>query len=206
MIAIYFKGFVIGLSIAAPVGPIGILCLQRSLAHGRGSGLATGLGAACADAVYGMCAALGLAALGDFFAAAGPWLRLFGGLFLLYLGASALRAQPPRFEGDAAKPHHAGAFASTFFLTLTNPMTILSFAGIFAGLGIAAGGEGFLPGAALVAGVFCGSAAWWLFLSGMAGAFRSRLYPRLRLINACSGLILCVFGLVAAGSFFMRFS
>ena len=166
MFVIYLKGLVIGFSIAAPVGPIGVLCMQRSLERGRVVGLATGMGAAAADAVYGCVAAFGLAAFSAALMSGGNWLRGVGGLFLLWLGVQIFRSHPADKAASAGGGAQAGgsllrAFASTFVLTLTNPMTILSFAAIFAGLGVGTGATRWESGL-LVAGVFCGSAAWWL--------------------------------------------
>jgi len=193
------KGLAIGLAIAAPVGPIGLLCIRRSLAQGRIAGFVTGLGAAAADGVYGAIGAFGITAISALLVDQQRWLALAGGLFLIWLGIAGMRRAP---ASEAASPSRnardlAGYFLSTFALTLTNPATILSFAAVFAGLGL--GGTGSV-GAALImiAGVFLGSAAWWLFLSGAVGWLRTRLGPGLMVwINRLSGLILIGFGLFA---------
>jgi threonine/homoserine/homoserine lactone efflux protein len=193
------KGLAIGLAIAAPVGPIGLLCIRRSLAQGRLAGFVTGLGAAAADGVYGAIGAFGITAISALLVDQQRWLALAGGMFLIWLGIAGMRRAP---ASEAASPSRnardlAGYFFSTFALTLTNPATILSFAAVFAGLGL--GGTGSI-GAALVmiAGVFLGSAAWWLFLSGAVGWLRTRLGPDLLVwINRLSGLILIGFGLFA---------
>ena len=192
------KGIIIGFSIAAPVGPIGVLCIRRTLAWGRVIGLVSGLGAATADAIYGMIAGFGLTAVSGFLIDQGGWLRLIGGLFLVYLGLRTFRARPADEAAQAEGHGLVGAYASTLALTLTNPMTILSFAAIFAGLGIAETGEDYDAALALVAGVFIGSAAWWLLLSGGVSLIRTAITPRrLRWINWLSGLILVGFGLLA---------
>ena len=149
----------IGFSIAAPVGPIGVLCIRRTLADGRVTGLAVGLGAAAADAVYGAVAGFGLTAVSGLLVEPAGLAGLVGGLFLCYLGIRTLpgRARRPR-RGGRRGP--AGAFTSTFGLTLANPATILSFVAVFAGLGIAA--RGARRGRGSGAGVFLGSALWWL--------------------------------------------
>jgi threonine/homoserine/homoserine lactone efflux protein len=193
------KGLAIGLAIAAPVGPIGLLCIRRSLAQGRLAGFVTGLGAAVADGVYGAIGAFGITAISALLVDQQRWLALAGGMFLIWLGIAGMRRAP---ASEAASPSRnardlAGYFFSTFALTLTNPATILSFAAVFAGLGL--GGTGSV-GAALImiAGVFLGSAAWWLFLSGAVGWLRTRLGPDLLVwINRLSGLILIGFGLFA---------
>ncbi len=188
-VGLMLRGLAIGLSIAAPVGPIGVLCIRRTLAQGRAAGLASGLGAATADAVYGSIAAFGLTWASDLLLRQQAWLRLAGGAFLCYLGLRTLLARPAEpavpaeqrrdgpQNGPAALKGRAllGAYLSTFLLTLTNPITILSFAAIFAGLGLASAGRDYLSAATLVLGVFLGSAAWWLLLSAGVGALRERI-------------------------------
>lgn len=192
------KGLVLGFSVAAPVGPIGVLCIRRTLASGRACGLASGLGAATADALYGLVAGLGLAFVADFLVGGQIWLRLVGGLFLLYLGAKTFIAAPPDAAANtrANARDLASAYASTFALTVTNPLTILSFGVMFAGLGLAGrGGDGYAPALLLVAGVFLGSAAWWLTLSLAVGALRSKFDARrMRWVNRAAGLIIIAFG------------
>ena len=191
------RGLAIGLAIAAPVGPIGVLCIRRSLTDGRSVGLATGLGAATADALYAALAAFGLTALGQAMSDHATWVRLVGGLALCYLGIKTLRAAPAVLgDGAVGRAQLAGAYATTVGLTLANPATILSFAAIFAGLGAAQGGGG--AAALLVLGVFPGSALWWLVLSSGAGLLRGRLGPTaLRWVNVGSGTVLAGFGLLA---------
>lgn len=197
-ISFYLKGLIIGFSIAAPVGPIGVLCIRRTLAAGRASGLASGLGAACADAVYGCIAGFGLTFVSGFLIGQQVWLRVVGGLFLCYLGIKTFLSRPAQQAASAGGKGLIGVYASTFFLTLTNPMTILSFVGIFAGLGVASAHGNFLSAGILVFGVFSGSALWWLLLSSGVGLFREKFNPSgLRWINNISGIIITAFGLVA---------
>ena len=194
------KGFAIGFSIAAPVGPIGVLCIRRSLSSGARAGLATGLGAATADAAYGAVAAFGLTAVSGFLVGERTWLRLAGGIFLAYLGAATWRKRPAAGDEEGAAASLSGAYVSTFFLTLANPATILSFGAVFAGFGLASA-PGYLSAALLVAGVFLGSGAWWLMLSQGAGALRSRVTPGwLSGINRLSGFILIAFAVLALAS------
>jgi threonine/homoserine/homoserine lactone efflux protein len=192
------KGLIIGFSIAAPVGPIGVLCIRRTLAEGRLSGLVSGLGAATADAFYGCIAGFGLTFISSFLVSQQTWLRLVGGIFLCYLGIRTFLAQPAvqaAYERGNSLP---GAYASTLFLTLTNPMTILSFAAIFAGLGLASAPGSYASAAVLVLGVFSGSALWWLLLSGGVSLLRGRFTPgSLRWVNRVSGIIIAGFGLLA---------
>lgn len=193
----WFKGMLIGFAIAAPVGPIGLLCVQRTLARGRWSGLLSGLGAASADAIYGGIAGFGLVSLADGLLAWQTELRLFGGLFLLYLAWQTWRTQP-LIELAQARPTRAGLlgdYFSTVALTLTNPVTILAFLGIFAGLGLAAEGKDFVAASLLVLGVFVGSLLWWLLLAAGVGWLRGRLTPAiLRGINRISGVLVAGFG------------
>ena len=192
------RGLVLGFSIAAPVGPIGVLCIRRTLAEGRMSGLATGLGAAAADGLYGVVAGFGLTWVTQALVGQQRWVRLVGGLFLLYLGARTFFARPAAEAAQARGGGLAGAFASTFLLTVTNPLTILSFAAAFAGLGLGAGATGPVAAALLVLGVVAGSAAWWLLLSGAVSALRDRFDTRAMVwVNRGSGAMICGFGVLA---------
>jgi threonine/homoserine/homoserine lactone efflux protein len=220
-IVFLLKGAVIGLAIAAPVGPIGVLCIRRTFAQGQAAGLATGLGAATADALYGAVAAFGLTAVSGFLVAWQPELRFFGGAFLCALGAQTFFARPAAAPAPLRGRGLAGAWASTVVLTLANPATILSFAAVFAGAGLGQARHGPAEAAALVAGVFAGSAAWWLLLSAMVARWRRR-YPEfaglapgalggavvagvtlgvaagtLRRVNRASGVVLAGFGAVS---------
>jgi len=198
----FFRGLIIGFSIAAPVGPIGALCIRRSLAEGRLVGLLTGLGAATADAVYGAIAAFGLTAVSGALVSYRTWLGLVGGMFLCYLGVRTLVATPKETTTSSRRQRIASAYASTFMLTLTNPMTILSFVAIFAGLGVASGVD-FDRATMLVIGVFAGSAAWWLLLSTGTAMLRSKLSDTsMRLVNHVSGSIIVAFGIYAIAKAF----
>jgi threonine/homoserine/homoserine lactone efflux protein len=192
------RGLVIGFSIAAPVGPIGLLCIRRTLADGKTSGLVSGLGAATADAIYGCIAGFGLTFISSVLIRQQGWLRLIGGLFLCFLGLKTFFASPARQEALTKGPGLLGAYTSTFFLTLTNPMTILAFAGIFAGLGIGSAGGNYLSAGFLVLGVFIGSALWWLILSSVVSLFGGKISSQnLRWINRVSGILIAIFGFLA---------
>lgn len=199
MDASYFaRGLAIGFAIAAPVGAIGLLCIRRTLASGRLVGFVTGLGAATADAFYGAVAALGLTAISTTIIAHQDVVRLVGGLFLCYLGVRTALAEPAAETTATAARGLAAAYGSTVALTLTNPTTILSFAAVFAGLGLGTTASDRDSAIVMVAGVFLGSAVWWLLLSGAVGFFRRALTPeRLRWVNRVSGAILVGFGLLA---------
>ncbi|MCW5849740.1 MAG: LysE family transporter [Anaerolineae bacterium] len=200
-IPMLLRGIIMGFSIAAPVGPIGVLCIRRTLAEGRLIGLMSGLGAATADMSYGLVAAFGLTAVSSLLISQTVWLRVVGGLFLLYLGARTFLARPGDRPASAEGRGLAGAYASTLVLTLTNPPTILSFLAVFAGLGLGDTRGDYGAATQLVAGVFIGSALWWLLLSSGVDLFRSRFTPgRLAWVNRLAGLIILVFGVVTLGS------
>lgn len=176
-----------------------MLCIRRTLAEGRLTGLVTGLGAASADACYGFIAAFGLTFLSDFLIHQRFALGLVGGVFLIYLGVRTFRAAPADEAAQVSTRRGLlGAYSSTLFLTLTNPITILSFAAIFAGAGIANAVGDYGAAAVMVLGVFAGSAAWWLLLTGAVGVLRGRFTPQWMLwINRLSGTFITVFGVLA---------
>ena len=197
-LALIARGFVLGFTIAAAVGPISLLVIRRTLAEGRVVGLASGLGVATADATYGAVAAFGLTALTGLLIDGRRVLGVVGGLFLLWLAWRTFRAVPAeRASADSgARRGLPAAYLSTLGLTLTNPMTILSFAALFVGLGVTGGDAA--GAASLTAGVFAGSSAWWVVLVGVVGALRSRVTPRgLRAVNVASGLLIGAFAVVA---------
>jgi len=192
------KGIILGLSIAAPVGPIGVLCIRRTLANGMGIGFISGLGAATADAIYGFIAALGISVVAVFLLDHQIYLRLIGGIFLLYLGYTTFRSIPAEISANApiSTGGLIGAYVSTVFLTLTNPMTILSFAAVFAGLGSGDKTGGYMASFFLVIGVFLGSALWWFILSGMVSVLRNKFdKKRLHWVNRFSGITIAGFGM-----------
>ncbi len=192
---LFLRGLLIGISIAAPVGPIGVLCIRRTLSDGKLTGFLSGMGAATADMVYGAIAAFGLTVVTSLLVDNAFWLRIIGGCFLLYLGVKTFLEKPADHAAQASQSGYFSAYLSTFFLTITNPMTILSFAAIFAGTMLAQKTGSPLI---LVAGVFSGSAAWWLTLSLGVGLMRDRLTSvHMAWINRISGAIIVTFGLVA---------
>lgn len=175
MTLLFIKSVLIGLSIAAPVGPIGLLCIQRTLGHGARIGFISGLGAAAADACYGALGAFSIGAITRIFVALATPLALLGALFLAWMGLKMLRATAPTQAASAGDHARAvPAFASVFLLTLSNPLTILSFVAIFATL---SGGETLsgADGMMMVLGIFCGSAIWWLALCFGVSSVRHRL-------------------------------
>ncbi|MDD2922786.1 MAG: LysE family transporter [Anaerolineales bacterium] len=192
---IFLRGILIGFAIAAPVGPIGVLCIRRTLSGGKLMGFLSGMGAASADMLYGALAAYGLTVVTNLLVENKAWLQLFGGCFLLYLGVKTFLEKPADHAAQANQVGLVGAYLSTFFLTLANPMTIISFAAIFAGTMFVGNTSSPL---ALVAGVFAGSSAWWLTLSFGVGLMRGRLaVNHMAWINRISGAIIAAFGIIA---------
>jgi len=203
MITLFLKGLAFGFVLAATVGPMWVLCFRRTLSQGTLAGLASGMGIAVADALYGAVAAFGLTAISSFLLANQTWFALGGGAFLLWLGAKTLLAKPETVDtGDAGATRRglAAGFVSTLGLTLANPPTILAFVAIFSGIGLAAHPSADAAGI-VVLGVFLGSAAWWLVLAATAGAVHGRLGPRtVRAINVTSGLTILGFAFWQLGA------
>jgi threonine/homoserine/homoserine lactone efflux protein len=191
------QGFLLGFSIAAPVGPIGVLCIRRTLADGRLTGFLSGLGAATADMLYGAVAAFGLTAVMTLLVEQQSWLRAVGGLFLLYLGIRTFLAKPSAESAPSRGTGLFGAYASTFLLTVTNPMTILAFIGMFSAILPANANMTTASSASLVLGVFLGSAAWWLALSGLVSLVREKFTPAwMQWVNRVSGTVITIFAIV----------
>lgn len=197
--SVIIRGIIMGFSIAAPVGPIGVLCIRRTISNGRLSGLVSGLGAATADGLYGCVAAFGLTFISSFLVSQKFWLSMIGGLFLCYLGVKTLISRPAeQAASTSSNSTLAGDYLSTFFLTVTNPMTILAFAAVFAGLGLGTASGDYASAGMLVLGVVIGSSLWWLCLSGMVGLFRQKFNTTgLIWVNRISGVIITVFGVLA---------
>lgn len=190
------KGLAFGFLLAATVGPMWILCFRRTLAHGRLFGFVSGMGVATADALYGFVAAFGLTVVSSALLAQKFWLSLIGGAFLCWLGIRTLRSLPVDQSATAPASSLAAAYTSTLALTLTNPATILAFAAIFAGLGLASSAS-YADASLVVIGVVLGSAAWWILLALGAGWLRTRSGPRtLRAVNVVAGISILVFGVV----------
>ncbi|MDF9761728.1 MULTISPECIES: LysE family translocator [Peribacillus] len=190
------KGLIIGFSIAAPVGPIGILCIRRTLENGRFVGFMSGLGAATADGLYGLIACLSLTVITNYLINQQLWFQLIGGIFLGYLGVKTYISKPSNILTKSKNEQNIKAYISTFFLTITNPVTILSFIALFSGLGIANSEIDLMAKLILVLGVFLGSILWWLFLSIVVSLLKNRINAySLIIINKTSGLILLLFSL-----------
>ncbi|MDD5065159.1 MAG: LysE family transporter [Phycisphaerae bacterium] len=194
---IFLKGLIVGFLVATPVGPVGLLCIQRTLSEGKMHGLVSGLGAATADAIYGLIAALGLTVISTFLVEKQLWIRLFGGLFLCYLGIKTFLSKSAGQGSSANVPTHIGNYGSTFLLAITSPVTILVFAAVFAGLGTLTSSARYISVGLSVAGVFTGSALWWVMLCGIAGILHGKIsLDKLTMFNKVSGIIITAFGLV----------
>jgi threonine/homoserine/homoserine lactone efflux protein len=203
--ALFLKGFVIGLMIAVPVGPIGLLCVNRTLSRGPVYGLFSGLGVATADAISAGIVALGLTLVSSFLMSHQIWLRLIGGVFLCYVGAKIFITQPSEPSAWDKEQNLLHAYASTFFLTFTNPLTLLSFVAIYAGWGVEDLAGHYLASAILTAGVFCGSASWWVVLSSSMPALRMMFsHSGLRWVHRISGAIIAGFGFIVLLSLFQK--
>lgn len=191
------KGAGIGFAVAAPVGPIGVLCIRTTLERGRIAGFCAGLGAAVADTIYAAIGAYAVNLVGSFLNAELMWFRLIGGVVLILLGANLARKEPnlAKAETQEVPKGLIADFGMTLVLTLANPTTILSFAGIFAGLsGIIGFSVEAIP--ALLLGVFLGSAGWWLALSGIVGLIRHRIdHTTMLWINRITGIAIVIFGI-----------
>jgi len=196
-VQVFAQGAIIGFAIAAPVGPIGVLCMRRTLAKGRSSGLASGFGAATADATYGGIAGFGVTFISTVLVSQQVLIRLLGGVFLLLLGLRTVFSVPKGLDRRSGGGL-AGDYLSTLALTLSNPVTIVAFAAIFAGLGITAQGGDYTPAAFLVSGVFAGSAVWWVMLSSIVSVFRGAFdHGRMLWVNRISGIVIAGFGAAA---------
>ena len=192
---LFLKGLAVGFAIAAPVGPVGILCIQRSLTKGAFYGLASGLGAALADAIFGAIAAFGVSFISEFLTRLHFWFQLGGGSLLLLLGGHALlsRWRPPRTQFEASDLAHDSL--TSFLLTITNPITIFSLTAVFAAVGITRGTETFAGGALVTGGVFLGSALWWSMLSSGVNVFREAVsHDYMHWIRRASGAVMLLFG------------
>lgn len=198
---LFLKGLIFGLAIAAPVGPIGVLCINRTISQGRRFGFISGLGAASADAVYGAVAAFGLHVVARFLLVASPWIHFLGGLFLIYLGLRSMYTKPgdggfdPPFRGLLSN------YLSTLALTLGNPMTIVSFIAIFATLGVQDPSTDHFKAPLIVLGVFVGSSLWWFILTTTVSVVRQKLTNKsLNRIAKLSSLVLLGFGIAGVGT------
>jgi len=192
------KGIIIGFSLAAPVGPIGILCVRRTLAHGGWRGFLTGLSSASADAVYAVVAAFGVTLISNFVAGHQQWLRLVGGILLLALGFYTFRSRPDTHVPTRAMGREARVFISTFLLALTNPLTLFAYAAALSGIGVENIKSDGVYLTLLVTGIFLGSLLWSSLLTILARIFKEKVSARgLGIVNKVAGSLLMLFGAIA---------
>ena len=199
MNCIYFlEGAVVGFSLAAPIGPVGILCVRRTLEHGARYGLVIGVSAASCDMVNSIVAAFGITLVSDFITLEQYWIRLVGGIILLVIGYGAIRTHPLAGTAVEAPRGHTWTFFSTVLLVFTNPLTLFAFAAAFAAIGVKNIVGHPVSGLMLVAGVFFGSLTWFVLLAGLVHFFREKvLRVGLGLVNRVAGALLMLCGLYA---------
>lgn len=191
------KSFILGFSVSAPVGPIGLLCIQRILSKGRTAGFITGLGAASANLIYASIAAFGFSYVSSFLVEQQLFLRIIGGIFLFYLGIKTFIKKPPTTGANLEGEGLFAMFLSTFVLMITNPVTILNFVAMFAGLGFEQSSASSLVAITFIIGVFLGAITWWFFLSYVISLFRNKIRPHLSKVNKIAGLLIILLGILA---------
>ena len=195
--ALLIKGVIIGLIAAVPIGPVNLIVMQRTLCHGRLNGFVTGLGAMLGDGLFAIVAGFGISAVSSFVVSWSWWIQLVGAGILFAMGLHTFFSRP-RLErmvnGNSKWPQ---SLVSTFALTVTNPVTMLWFAAIFASVGSDVAAVGIMAGPlTIVAGVVLGSGAWWLTVSQTVGRFRTRLNEALlRVVNRVAGTLIALFGI-----------
>jgi threonine/homoserine/homoserine lactone efflux protein len=196
-VELLIRGLIAGLIIAAPVGPINVLCISRTLTKGRASGLLSGLGAAAADTFYGCIAGFSITFVIQFLIREEFWIRLIGGILLVIIGISYYRKRPQALSKDARDESDHSDFVSTFLLTLTNPTTVLSFLAVLTGLGMSQGRVSW-PTLFLVLGIGCGSMLWWIILVSIVNRLRDRFNDRMMVwMNRIAGIAIGGFGIVS---------
>lgn len=197
------RGLIIGFTIAAAVGPITLLVIRRTIAHGGLYGFASGLGVAAADATYAAVAAFGLTAITSVLISGHLLLGIVGGSIIVIIGLRTMASRPTGPATDVERPGLAGAFGSIYALTMTNPLTIVLYAGVFAGIGLVAGSS-FVDAAVVTLAAWLGSTAWWVILCSIVGWARRRVSTTaLVWVNRISGAALVGFGVVAIVSVLM---
>ena len=196
-LSFFFRGFLLAITIAAPVGPTGVLCMQRTLTGGPLYGFISGLGASTAHAIFGSIAAFGLTFVSRFLAEQQFWFRLISGVFICYLGTRVFLLVPATRRAPVRGAGYVGGFASIFALTLLNPITALFFVGVFPVLGHVGQSASYASAGTLVLGVFTGSTLWWFVLSIVTSIFQERVSPSaMRWVNRISGGLIIAFGIV----------
>jgi threonine/homoserine/homoserine lactone efflux protein len=191
---------IIGFAMAVPVGPLGVMCIRKTLTEGRTRGIIIGLGAATGDLLYGSIAAFGLTFISDTIDGQRVWLRLVGGIILLFLGVRTYRAHPVDPTADGKKRGLWRSYLTTILLTFTNPITIFSFIAVLAALGLGHG-LSFSSALTLVVGIFAGSLLWFVLLSSGVVLFRKNLdHDGMRWVNRIAGILILLSAGIAFGS------
>jgi len=195
----FLKGIILGFSIAAPLGPIGILCIQKTLNYGKLYGFTTAFGAATADAIYGFIAAFGITVIMNYFLDNSIIFQGIGSLFLIYLGVTTYyKVSDVNFENEFKKENLISTYLTTFFLTATNPMTIIFFTLLFSSISIPK--QDYFLSSVLVFGVFTGSIIWGAFLTVFTGLFREKGLKYIKYVNKISGIVLIIFSVLIISS------
>ncbi|MES9683595.1 LysE family transporter [Gottfriedia acidiceleris] len=191
------KSFVLGLSVSAPVGPVGLLCIQRIISRGKTAGFMTGLGASSANLFYASIAAFGFSIISSFLIEQEFVLRIVGAIFLFYLGMKTFLKRPTKTASNLEGEGMVSMFLSTFLLMITNPVTILNFVAMFTGLGFDHSSTSIRSTVSLIIGVFLGAVSWWLILSSVVSLFRNKITNHLGLVNIMAGLMIVVLGITS---------
>jgi len=190
-ISLFFKGFLVGLIISAPIGPVGALCIQRTMNNGRLSGIVSGFGAAVGDSIFAIIAAFGLAFISAFLDEKEAWIKIVGGVILLFFGLRVYLSKPGDCSGQENEINHFGTFGSALLLTLSNPLVILSIIAVFAILGIVNPTANYPSTALLVLGVFCGAIFLWIITCHILSNYRNKMGERgVFLVNKITGLFI----------------
>lgn len=194
-----YKCVISGFILAVPIGPVNLICINRTLSEGRKSGLVVGLGAAAADAVYGYAAAAGLNVITEFVLQYEAAFRWGGGLFISYLGWKTFTSRPQQQTLTKNNPQDFYAlFSAIFFLTLANPITVFTYIATFSSFDITRLISSFTQASLAALGVFLGSSFWWLVLTSIICLFQDKVTPQvLANVNKFAGIIIILIGLVS---------
>ncbi|MCH8013408.1 MAG: LysE family transporter [Candidatus Dadabacteria bacterium] len=190
-ITLFFKGFLVGIIISAPIGPVGALCIQRTMSYGRLSGILSGIGAAVGDSIFAVIAVFGLTFISGFLDEKEAWFRIAGGIILLYFGLRVYLSKPQDYSNQNNEVNHFGIFGSALLLTISNPLVILSIIAVFAVLGIVNPTSSYPSTALLILGVFSGAVFLWIITCNILSNYRKRMGQKgVLLINRITGLFI----------------
>lgn len=197
VVMLFLKSLILGISVSAPVGPIGLLCIQRTLSKGKLAGFLTGFGAVTANMIYASIAAFGFSVVSTFLTEQETYLRIFGSVFLFYLGIKTFLKQPANEAAHLGGETLISMYLTTFLLMFTNPSTIFNFVAMFTGLGFDQGSSSLTTSLSLISGVFVGTSLWWLFLSFVVSRFKDKITLHLKLVNKVAGGLIILLGILA---------